>query len=95
MKLGFDGGIKIEFHGAKVTSDGGLLAYRDLDDALGLFDSVSTNFHDNRTGRNIQHAMPPLLRQSIYSRLAGYDDVIAPVIKYLNQAAYLAFGCLK
>ena len=34
MKLGFDGVIKIEFHGAKVTSDGGLLAYRDLDDAL-------------------------------------------------------------
>jgi len=75
MKMGFDGGIKLEFHGAKVTSDGGLLAYRDLDDALGLFDSVSTNFNDNRTGRNIQHAMPSMLRQSIYSRLAGYDDV--------------------
>jgi len=75
MKVGFDGGIKLEFHGAKVTSDGGLLAYRDLDDALGLFDSVSANFHDNRTGRNIQHALPTLLRQSIYSRLAGYEDV--------------------
>jgi len=75
MKLGFDGGIKIEFHGAKLTSDGGLLAYRDLDDALELFDSVSTNFHDNRTGRNIQHAMPTLLRQSIYSRLEDYEDV--------------------
>ena len=75
MKVGFDGGIKIKFYGAKVTSDGGLLAYRDLDDALGLFDSVSANFQDNRTGRNIQHAMPTLLRQSVYSRLAGYEDV--------------------
>jgi len=75
MKVGFDGGIRLEFHGAKITSDGGLLAYRDLDDALGLFDSVSTNFHDNRTGRNIQHAMHTFLRQSIYSRLAGYEDV--------------------
>jgi len=75
MKVGFDGGIKLEFHGAKVTSDGGLLAYRDLDDALGLFDSVSANFHDKRTGRNIRHAMPTLLRQSVYSRLAGYEDV--------------------
>ena len=75
MKLGFDGGIKLEFHGARVTSDGGLLAYRDLDDALGLFDSVTANFHDKRTGRNIQHALPILLRQSIYSRLAGYEDV--------------------
>ena len=75
MRMGFDGGIKLEFHGAKVTSDGGLLAYRELDDALGLFDAVSTALSDQRTGRNIQHAMPTLLRQSIYSRLAGYEDV--------------------
>jgi len=75
MKVGFDGGIKLEFHGAKVSSNGGLLVYRDLDHALGLFGSVSASFIDKRTGRNIQHAMPTLLRQSIYSRLAGYEDV--------------------
>ena len=75
MKMGFDGGIKLEFHGAKVTSDVGLLAYRDLDDALGLFNSVSTVFNDLRTGCKIQHDMPTLLCQSIYSRLAGYEDV--------------------
>ncbi|MFC1692850.1 hypothetical protein ACFL1R_05045 [Candidatus Latescibacterota bacterium] len=50
MKVGFDGGIKLEFHGAKVTSNGGLIAYRDLDYALGLFDSVSAVFTDKRTG---------------------------------------------
>jgi hypothetical protein len=75
MKVGFDGGIRLEFHGAKVSSNGGLLVYRDLDHALGLFNSVSASFIDKRTGRNIQHAMPTLLRQSIYSRLAGYEDV--------------------
>ena len=75
MRMGFEGGIKLEFHGAKVTSDAGLLAYRELDDALGLFDAVSTALADQRTGRNIQHAMATLLRQSIYSRLAGYEDV--------------------
>ncbi len=58
-----------------MTSDGGLLAYRDLDDASGLFDSVSIVFSDIRTGHNIQHDMPTLLRQSIYSRLTGYKDV--------------------
>ena len=57
MKIGFDGSIKLEFHGAMVTSDGGLLAYRDLEDALVLFDSVTTIFSDRRTGRNIQHDM--------------------------------------
>ena len=50
MKIGFDGGIKLEFHGAKVTSDGGLIAHRDLDDALGLFDSVSEFFTDKAKG---------------------------------------------
>ena len=75
MKVGFDGGIKLEFHGAKVSSNEGLLAYRDLDYALGLFDTVSAVFIDKRTGRNIQHDMPTLLCQSIYSRLAGYEDI--------------------
>ena len=59
----------------KVSLNGGLLAYRDLDYALGLFDSVSAVFTDKRTGRNIQHDIPTLLRQSIYSRLANYEDV--------------------
>ena len=58
MKVGFDGGIKLEFNGAKVSSNSGLLEHRDLDDALRLFDSVFTVFNDKRTGRNIQHAMP-------------------------------------
>ncbi len=53
MKVSFDGEIKLEFHGSKVTSNGGLLAYRDLDYALGLFDLVSASFIDKRTGRNI------------------------------------------
>ena len=65
MKMDFESSIKLEFNGTKVTSDGGLLAYRDIDDALGLFNSVSTIFSDIRTGRNIQHDMPTLLRQSI------------------------------
>jgi len=41
--------------------------------ALGLFDSVSANLHDNRTGRNIQHTMHTLLLQSEYSRLVEYE----------------------
>ena len=75
LNIRFDRKIKLEFHGARLTSDGGLLAYRELDDTLGLFNSASTVMSDKRTGRNIQHDMTNLLRQSVYSRLAGYEDV--------------------
>jgi hypothetical protein len=75
LKVGFDGSLRLEFHGSKVTSDAGLLPYRELDDALGLFDAAPALVHDPRTGRNVQHDIAALLRQSVYSRLAGYEDV--------------------
>ena len=75
LNIHFNSKIRLEFHGARLTSDGGLLAYRELDDALRLFDSVSALLSDRRTGRNIQHDMINLMRQSVYSRLVGYEDV--------------------
>ena len=75
FKLGFDGSIRLEFHGATLSSEGGLLAYRDLDDALGLTAPAGAALADGRTGTNIRHSLTALLRQSIYSRLAGYDDL--------------------
>ncbi len=74
LKLKFDSRIRLEFHGATITSDAGLLACSELDDALGLTDSAKEYLKDCRTGSNIRHKLIPLLRQSIYSRLAGYDD---------------------
>ena len=50
------------------------LAFRELDDALDLTPIASDYLQESRTGRNIRHHLVPLLRQSIYSRLAGYDD---------------------
>jgi hypothetical protein len=79
----FDRRLRLRFVGAKVTSDAGLLAYRELDDALDLTRSAASELHDSRTGRNARHSITALLRQSVYSRLAGYTD--------LNDAERLRF----
>ncbi len=74
LRLDFDRRLKLEFHGTKVTSDAGLLAYRELDEALSLTSAIDSELRDNRAGKNTRHSIAALLSQSIYSRLAGYDD---------------------
>ena len=73
LRVEFDSRIKLEFHGATVTSDAGLVAYRELDEALGLT-KMGEVVRDSRRGKNTQHELVGLLRQSVYSRLVGYED---------------------
>src|ERR1700730_52220 len=75
QRLDFDGRRNLEFHGSSVTSDAGLLAYRELDDALGLMASADQHLVDGCTGRNGRHDLVGMLRQSVFGRLAGYEDV--------------------
>ena len=65
----------VQFRGSVVTSDAGLLAYRELDDALGLPLAAADHLADARTGKNGRHALVGMLRQSIFGKLAGYEDV--------------------
>jgi hypothetical protein len=75
LRPDFDRRVMMQFRGSVVTSDAGLLAYRELDDTLGLTDMAGEHLADTRTGRNGRHSLVGLLRQSVFGRLAGYEDV--------------------
>ena len=74
-RMEFDRRVRLEFRGMQLSSDGGLLVVRELDDALGLSDLASESLFDSRKGKNTTHRFDGLFRQSVYGRLAGYEDV--------------------
>lgn len=75
FQLSFNPSLKVDFQGSRVTSDSGLLLVRELDERLGLSSLMAEHLMHDRRGKNTQLPLPDLLRQSIYSRLAGYEDL--------------------
>src|SRR5574337_176082 len=82
FQLSFNRFLRVDFQGSRVTSNGGLLLVRELDERLDLTGLIQNHLVDSRTGRNTQFPLADLFRQSAYSRLAGYED--------LNDATRLA-----
>jgi hypothetical protein len=74
FQLSFNASLKVEFQGSRVTSDGGLILVRELDERLGFGELIAQHLTDSR-GKNAQFCFADLLRQSVYSRLAGYEDL--------------------
>ena len=75
FQLSFHGYLKVDFQGSRVTSDGGLLLARELDERLGLGKLIDEHLTDTRQGENKKFPLADLVRQSVYSRLAGYEDL--------------------
>ena len=75
FQLSFNGLLKVDFQGSRVTSDGGLILVRELDERLGLGKLIDEHLSDPRQGSNKKFPFADLLRQSVYSRLAGYEDL--------------------
>jgi hypothetical protein len=75
FQLSFSASLKVDFQGSRVTSDGGLILVRELDERLGFGELIAQHLSDSRRGKNIQLPLADLFRQSVYSRIAGYEDV--------------------
>jgi len=74
FQLSFSGFLRVAFQGTRVTSNGGLLLVRELDERLGFAELIEQNLTDPRAN-NARFSFAELLRQSVYSHLAGYEDV--------------------
>jgi hypothetical protein len=81
FRLSFNSELRVAFQGARVTSDGGLLLVRELNERLGFGGLIEQHLADAR-GKNTQLPLTDLVRQSAYSRLAGYEN--------LNDAEWLS-----
>ncbi len=75
FQLSFNASLKVDFQGSRVTSDGGLILVRELDERLGFGGLITQHLSDSRRGKNTQLPLADLFRQSVYSRIAGYEDV--------------------
>jgi hypothetical protein len=75
FQLSFNSSLRVDFQGSRITSDGGLILVRELEERVGMGALIEQHLTDTRRGRNTQFPLADLLRQSVYSRLAGYEDV--------------------
>ena len=74
FQFSFNAALKVDFQGSRVSSDGGLILVRELDEHLGFGELIKQHLADPR-GKNTRLPFADLLRQSVYSRLAGYEDM--------------------
>ncbi len=68
LRLDFDRRVKVEFHGTKITGDAGMLAYRELDDALCLTSTTDSELCDIRADKNTQYGLAASLRTNPRSK---------------------------
>ena len=99
VRVDLDRSANLKSHGSIIISDGGLLAYRELDEVFTLTLMADDVLADLRTGRNFQHSSTALSRQSIYCRLEGYDDTndagrlsVDPVVRQVVGGGQLITG---
>ena len=73
--LSIDASLKIDLQGSRVNPGSGLILVCELDERLGLRELITQHLSDARREKNAQLPVADLFRKSVYSRIAGYEDV--------------------
>jgi hypothetical protein len=76
------------FDGGRVTSDGGAILLREVEDRLRFVERFATCFTDHRDPECIEHPLVDLLKQRIFALCLGYEDLNDH--DWLRQDALLA-----
>lgn len=75
LQRNFRQNVTVQFDGSRISSDGGALLLRDLDQKLSIIDQAATCFTDFRDQRYVEHDLDVLLRQRIFGLALGYEDI--------------------
>jgi hypothetical protein len=67
--------ITADFSGGEITSDGGLLLLREIDQRYGISEGLASCFTDHRDANRVQHELTTLIAQRLYGLAQGYEDL--------------------
>jgi len=62
FQLSFNASLKVDSQGSRVTSDGGLILVRELDERLGFGEPIEQHLAGSRRAKNTQFPLADLLR---------------------------------
>lgn len=66
--------IELSYTGEQISSDGGLLLLREVENQIRLIDGISSCITDTRDSRYIDHSITELITQRVFQIAAGYED---------------------
>lgn len=70
----FDPSIRLDFLGAKTSSDAGFLLFREVDQQFNILAPLAEDLCDPRSQSHTRHSYVQMARQRVYQIAAGYED---------------------
>jgi len=88
----FNRAIRIDFQGAKISSDTGFILLREIDERFSIIDPMRDCLEDLRSPAHRKHALVQMVRQRVYQIAAGYEDCNDADFLRIDPALRLALG---